>query len=256
MKFHKPLLTTGVLLVLEILTFQVFLLLYDELLIKLEGTPEFFHYAINGDVISIIVAYLIFIFIYQNKFEFSKQLEGWSNVNPRSIALLVLAAFGGYMVANLLLKVDFSLIDTTNKIFSASKEPVFYPMVWLTIVFSSIFQEVLFRKYFLIGLKQRYSVLAAIFISGACYFLYQLFSYEEAIGTIPLSIITALVFIRTNKIQYSIIINFTFFSILELVDIFNISLHKIINFPFSGVFVALVGLFLVLFSLNKLEKSP
>lgn len=160
---------------------------------------------------------------------------------------------------------DFKLI--LDKINSIPPEPYSYyerdniTLIYLgisSIIVAPIFEEIIFRKHMFTKLSQKYTLNTSILISSFCFSLIHLPRYRNLLPTFIFGIICCLIYIKTKRIVYTIILHFIGNLSWLILIIFGEKYYSwIYSYEFGFMYwtVTCFGLLLVILGLIKITTT-
>lgn len=126
------------------------------------------------------------------------------------------------------------------------------------IIIAPIFEELFFRKYLMNKLKVHNSKILTLLISSICFALIHLESPNNVIPSFLFGLGSGIVYLKTNKIGYSILLHF-FCNSLWLIDL--VLEDKFYNFLYGLEFnyiywaIVLLGIFMTYIGLKKITTA-
>lgn len=180
------------------------------------------------------------------------------------IALLISLAIGDRLFAlpffqwkdlsNKYLGTEFEMADTSDYKFSFFKLYYYFS----ALIIAPIFEELFFRFYIFGGLLKKNKFLTALLTSSILFALIHIESPRNIIPAFVFGIISAIVYYRTQRIIYSILFHF-FTNAIWLVTVIFARQHndliKALGFGISFWLVFLVGMFLLIIGIKKIETA-
>ena len=138
--------------------------------------------------------------------------------------------------------------------FSALKLSSFQFYLGLSgLILAPFFEEIIFRYYIFGGLLKKYSFLTALLTSSILFSLIHIDSPRNLIPTFVLGLVSAIVYFRTQKIQYSILLHFMHNLLWFTTLVFASGYHQLIIKLGVGILFwisFLVGILLVILGLK------
>ena len=133
------------------------------------------------------------------------------------------------------------------------------------LVIAPIFEELIFRKYFIDGLVKKYSFVKSILYSSLCFALYHLPNFSNLLPTFFLGLVAGYLYVKSKKIIIPIILHFLLnFNIallklfgktlLDSIDKLNLNIYYWIFF-LIGIILLGGGLFLFNHYIEKIKNS-
>ena len=132
-------------------------------------------------------------------------------------------------------------------------------------VIAPIFEELIFRKYFIDSLVKKYSFVKSILYSSLCFALYHLPNFSNLLPTFFLGLVAGYLYVKSKKIIIPIILHFLLnFNIallklygktlLDSIDKLNLNIYYWIFF-LIGIILLGDGLFLFNHYIEKIKNS-
>jgi membrane protease YdiL (CAAX protease family) len=224
MKFCKPILITLCIVAFEYVIFITFLNVYEGKMNELEGQTDYYHYLFSGVNFSSIIAYLIALILFFRRGLISSITEIKRAKFSGSLVLYsFVGGIGVYLLSLPLYEVDLWLkTPEANVLDHDITSPEFFAAVWINLLIMPLLKEGIYRKFFLSALTKYYSNSTAILISTICFVFYYYVTHDFILCVVPLSIITSLIYLRTNSILYPVIIHFIYLFLVEITDTFAV----------------------------------
>jgi membrane protease YdiL (CAAX protease family) len=133
------------------------------------------------------------------------------------------------------------------------------------LVIAPIFEELIFRKYFIDSLAKKYSFVKSILYSSLCFALYHLPNFSNLLPTFFLGLVAGYLYVKSKKIIIPIILHFLLnFNIallklygktlLDSIDKLNLNIYYWIFF-LIGIILLGGGLFLFNHYIEKIKNS-
>lgn len=133
--------------------------------------------------------------------------------------------------------------------------PAFYYSLFSTLIISPFFEELFFRKFLLQKLLEKNNQKISILISSLCFAVIHIETPYNLIPTFIFGIISSIIFIKTNKIGFSILLHFLTNLIIQTSFILNVTFDSwllSLNFNLIYWIIFLLGIGITYFSTKKL----
>lgn len=127
-----------------------------------------------------------------------------------------------------------------------------------SLIVAPIFEEIIFRKNIFKKLCSRYSLTVAIIVSSSCFALVHISSLTNLIPTFIFGVVCCLMYVKTKRIIYPILLHFFGNFIWFLLAIFGESYYTwLYNQEFGFMYWALVvfGALLIILGLKQITTS-
>lgn len=262
MKIYKAFFYTILLVI-----FQALAVICVFLILRLLNQHNNDYYVQNLDFFSAItqlIGFLIF-FIF-----FWKPYKNWVNesdlkVNNTKFLFSILIIGIGYE----LIKSPFSdfnnLINYMNKIdlvnysFLYDKnDSQFIYRIFSALIIAPIFEELFFRKYLITNLIKENNRIISLLISSICFSLIHFETPNNLIPTFIFGIVSGLIFLKTRKIGYTILLHFICNSLWLLDVLFDNKFYILLfNFKFNFYYwmIFILGIAMTYFGLKKITAA-
>lgn len=232
------------------------------LFIESEMFPEYFinHWGIIN-IISFILAYLvIFKYFWINKPNI-KRICDFKGFNLKYIPYLILIVFGLQLIDRPFWDINkiwnyitISEFNTEIRYFNGYT-PAFIYGSFTSLIVSPIFEELFYRKFLLSELMQRNKKLTSIIVSSLCFSIAHIETPLNLIPTFIFGVISSLIFIKTNKIIYSILLHFMMNLLIRILDVFDSNFDRwLLNLNFNIIYwiIFIIGIGVTYFGTKKL----
>lgn len=123
------------------------------------------------------------------------------------------------------------------------------------ILIAPIFEELFFRKFLLGSLLKRYNSLIGLLVSSLCFALIHIETPNNLIPTFTFGVVSGIVFIKTKRIMYSVLLHLlmnSFWLILLLIGKSYYQWIYSLNFNFIYWVIPLLGGVLVIIATRKI----
>ncbi|WP_055435537.1 CPBP family intramembrane glutamic endopeptidase [Lacinutrix algicola] len=176
------------------------------------------------DITSKVGAFLlIYVFFWKPNFDF-KKTQILKNYNPNIYLYILLIVLG----LNLALRPfwNFELIISDyfqNAVFRGNSKTInlsIFNIISLIII-APIIEELFYRKFLLEKLAQKNGKLVSLLISSLCFSIIHIETPNNLIPSFIVGMILGLIYLKTQKIGYSIVLHFIF----NLVFIISVSME-------------------------------
>lgn len=262
MKIFKAFLHTILLVIIQSLIGIIIILIFREID---QNNRDYYEHSIGlFRTFAQLIGYIIFFYL------FWRLRSNWIKkpdlkINNFKILLSIIIIGIGYNLIlspfsdfeNLLKYLnDSDLIQHSNN-FTVFDKALIYRIIGILII-SPIFEELFFRKYLISRLLNENSKKISLIVSSICFSLIHFETPNNLIPAFIFGIISGLIFIKTNKIGYSILLHLICNSLL-LIDL--VSGDKFFNYLFELKFnsiywiIFVVGIILSYFGLKKITTA-
>lgn len=212
---------------------------------------------------SSIIAYVsIFYFFWKPKINYSDILDV-KGFGPHLFPYFLIVAIGFFLVGQ-----PFS---DYNQLFEYFKNADFKPFPWSfraftlydfyrhisILIISPIFEELFFRKFLFSKLLEKYKLYVAISVSSVCFSAIHFETPTNLIPAFIFGIISALIYFKTKKISYSIILHFFINACISFLNIYGESYFVWLDgFKFDLLYWALfvLGIVLIVFGGKQINS--
>ena len=140
--------------------------------------------------------------------------------------------------------------------------PYFFYHTFTTLVIAPIFEELFFRKFLFKKLLQKNNLNLSIIISSLCFALIHFETPDNLIPTFFAGVISCLIYYKTKRIEYSIILHFSNNLLVSIFNIFGESYFTWLydlKFDFTYWTLFVFGILVIILGVKKtiqtLEKS-
>jgi membrane protease YdiL (CAAX protease family) len=217
-----------------------------------------------GDLISTIIAYLlIFIIFWKPKFRLNKKDE-FSGYNLKIITLLFVIVIGLEFAERPFFDFEkivsyFRQIELEKNYyeFNGFNISLIYRIIGI-ILLAPILEELFFRKFLLIKLLEKYDKIIAIGISSLCFSLIHFDSPRNLFPTLIFGIISGIIYLKTKRIGYSIILHLiynTFWLLLLIYGEYYSNFIYGLEFNYAYWILFVFGVITTLFGLKKITTA-
>lgn len=124
-----------------------------------------------------------------------------------------------------------------------------------TLIIAPVFEELFFRKFLLKKLLQKNKQKIGILVSSLCFASIHIEAPSNLVPTFIFGIISSLIFIKTKRIGYSIILHFIFNLLIEILYVSNLSIDDWfldLNFNIMYWILFLIGIGITYFATKEL----
>jgi membrane protease YdiL (CAAX protease family) len=229
---------------------------------KTELIPEYLHrhYGITIGF-SFLIGYLVtFKIFWKSKWNIKKSLS-LNNFDFRLVPYLILIVIGLQFLDRPFWDLEriwnylkYSEFETDISSFSGFTPTLLYNSITILII-SPILEELFFRKFLLNKLLEKNSQIIAIIISSLCFAIIHIETPLNLVPTFIFGIISGLIFVKTKKIIYSIILHFLVNLMVQTLYVFDFSFDRwllTLDFNFTYWIMFLIGIGLTYFATKKL----
>tara|TARA_R110002020_G_scaffold29532_2_gene93129 strand:+ start:8904 stop:9701 length:798 start_codon:yes stop_codon:yes gene_type:complete len=228
---------------------------------KTELIPEFLQKHIGiTTVVSFLIAYLImFKYFWKSKPDI-KELLNFKKIDFKILLYLILIVFGLQLLGRpfwdfgkIWNYINYSQFETDFSTFNGFSPAFLYGTI-STLIISPICEELFFRKFLLKKLMERNSQKIGIIISSLCFAIIHIETPFNLIPTFIFGIISSLIFIKTKKIGYSILLHFLVNLLVQTLYVFDFTFDRWLldlNFNFIYWIMFLIGIGITYFGIKK-----
>lgn len=266
MKIKQAFGLTVILYLTEVILYAIFSYLlgdYDSFFEQYGDSPFDNLQGISYLISRIIAYFLIFSIIKEKNINWKKGFN-YKHYKIFIIFVLVIVVFGLQLINSTLFQIDkiisyFFLNNDTvdNYHFDGFGLELVYRSI-AVIALSPIFEELFFRKILFTKLKEKYSLKTSLIISSICFALVHIDAPKNLIPTFFLGLISALIYQKTNKIGYSILLHL-FYNLywFAMVVIGEQYLNWVFNLQFNYIYwlLFLLGIILTYTGMKKITSA-
>ena len=214
-------------------------------------------------LISFIVAYLIMFKFFWKDILKTKNTLNLRNYELKFLPYLILITLGlqflyrpFWDLERIWNYINYSEFETDFSTFNGFSPSFFYRTFSILIV-SPIFEELFFRKYLLNKLMEQNSQKIGIIISSLCFAIIHIETPFNLIPTFISGIISSLIFIKTKKIGYSILLHFLFNLLVQILYVFDFTFDRwMLDFNYTYWIMFLIGIGITYLGIKKLLATP
>ncbi|MFB9053601.1 lysostaphin resistance A-like protein [Formosa undariae] len=248
-----------------ILVFTITQLAFGLLVYKTELVSESYqiHYGITIGL-SFIIGYLVtFRIFWKPSFRINKSLN-LKKIDFKLIPYLILIVIGLQLLdrpfwdlERIWNFINYSEFQADISSFGGFRPALLYNTITILII-SPIFEELFFRKFLLQNLLQKNSKLIGILFSSLCFAIIHIETPLNLVPTFIFGIISGLIFIKTNRIIYSIILHFLVNLMVQILYVFNLTFDRwllTLDFNFIYWLMFLIGIGITYFTTKKLPAT-
>lgn len=233
---------------------------------KTKLIPEYLQKHIGiTTVISFLISYLVmFKFFWKSKIKI-KEILNIRNYELKFLPYLILIVFGLQLLDRPFWDLEriwdylkYSEFETDFSKFNGFS-PAFFYVTISTLIISPICEELFFRKFLLKKLTEQNSQKIGILISSLCFAIIHIETPFNLIPTFIFGIISSLIFIKTKKIGYSILLHFLVNLLVQTLYVFDFTFDRWLldlNFNFIYWIMFLIGFGITYFGIKKLLATP
>ncbi|MGO3706344.1 MAG: lysostaphin resistance A-like protein [Mesonia hippocampi] len=227
-----------------------------------ELIPEYLEKHIGiTTVISFLVTYLVmFKIFWKPKIEI-KEILSIKKYELKFLPYLILIVFGLQLLDRPFWDLEiiwnylnYSKFETDFSKFNGLSSAFFYSTV-STLIISPICEELFFRKFLLRKLMEQNSQNIGILISSLCFAIIHIETPFNLIPTFIFGIISSLIFLKTNKIGYSILLHFLNNLLVQTLYVFDFTFDRwllSLNFNYIYWIMFLIGIGITYLGIKKL----
>ncbi len=221
---------------------------------KTELIPEFLQKHIGiTTVVSFLIAYLLmFKYFWKTKPDI-KEIFSLKKMDFKNLLYLILIVFGLQLLdrpfwdfGKIWNYINYSEFETDFSTFNGFNPAFFYGTVSILII-SPICEELFFRKFLLKKLLEQNRQKIAIVISSLCFAIIHIETPFNLVPTFIFGIISSLIFIKTKKIGYSILLHFLVNLLVQILYVFDFTFDRWLldlnfNYIYWIMFIVGIGL--------------
>lgn len=234
------------------------------LIFKTEFLPEssYRHYYLSI-IISIFLSYLIvFYFFWKPRLNFTSSLD-FTDYKAKIVFYLIIIAIGFQLAGKPFWDIGkiwdyYRYSHFENDIDSFNEfSPRFYYRTFVILIISPIFEELFFRKFLLKKVIEKNKKHIAIIVSSLCFALIHIETPNNLIPAFIFGILSSLIYLKTNRIKYSILLHFMINALVQFLYVYNSPFDKwILNLNFNSLYwiLFIIGIVLTCFGLKKILK--
>jgi membrane protease YdiL (CAAX protease family) len=266
MKIKQAFGLTVILYLIEVTLYAIFPYLFGNYDGFFEHYGDFPYDNLQGVsyLISRIIAYFIIFSIIKEKNINWKKEFNYKNYKIFIIFLLVLVVMGLQLVNHAVFQIDkiigyFFLNNDTiyNFHFEGFNLEFVYRSI-AVIALSPILEELFFRKILFQKLKEKYSLKTSLIISSICFALIHIDDPNNLIPTFFFGLISGLIYHKTNKIGYSILLHL-FYNLywFGMVTVGEQYINWLFNLEFNYIYwlLFLLGMILTFIGMKKITSA-
>lgn len=193
--------------------------------------------------ISVIIAYYSVLKLFGKSNLNFKKIISFKDLKFRYFFYFILIIIGLEFVQHPLfnLKEVWAYFNSGDFEFKTTHFNGFTPLFWVkaitVLVISPIFEELFFRRFLLKELLVKNTLLVAILTSSLCFSIIHIETPLSLIPAFIFGIISGLIFIKTDKIIYSIFLHFLINLKAQIFYVFDVNLDSwLLNLHFNYVY--------------------
>ena len=178
-------------------------------------------------IISFLIAYLTVIFIFWRPTLKFNEVFDIKYYSFKIIAYLLVIVFGLQLLGRPFWDTgkiwdffQYSKFENDIGLFEGIT-PAFYYRTFIILIISPIFEELFFRQFLLKKLIEKNSKKLAIIISSICFAIIHIETPYNLIPSFIFGLISSIIFLKTNKIIYSIILHFLVNLLVQILYVFD-----------------------------------
>lgn len=224
--------------------------------------PESFQNHIGITItISFVIAYLIMFKYFLNPKPNIEEILSLKKSDYKILPYLIVIVFGLQLLnrpfwdlEKIWNYLNYSEFENDFRTFDGFNQSFLYYLI-STLIVSPICEELFFRKLLLKKLMEHNSKKIGIIISSLCFAIIHFEIPFNLIPTFVFGIISSLIFIKTKKIRYSILLHFLANFFVQILYVFNFPFDNWLldlNFNFIYWILFLIGIVITYFGIKKL----
>lgn len=188
-----------------------------------------------ANIISSLVSYLIIFKIFWSyKLNF-KEFSDLKKIDDNMLFYIVLIALGLYLINKPLWNIldiwkyyNYSELNLSE--IEPQKIDIYFILRSLSIlIVSPILEELFFRKFLISKLLEKNNLVISIILSSLLFSLIHIESFNNLLPTFIFGVISGLIFIKTKRIIYTIILHFLYNLIIQLLRVSDFPLDVYLN---------------------------
>ncbi len=228
------------------------------------GKPDDFTHIFGiTKIISIVGSFLIiYYFFWKPKFDLKKALK-IQNYNPKIYLYLPLIGIGLLLLNKPFW--DFSKIleyyqgisTNNNSVISNNNIALIYSLI-STLLVAPIIEELFYRKFLLDKLSKKNNQILALIVSSLCFSIMHIETPNNLIPTFISGIILGIIYLKTKKIGYCIILHFIVNSIIMITNNVGTSYDNWMigyNFNITYWLLFVIGIIVTLIGIKKITTA-
>ncbi|MEH1009443.1 type II CAAX endopeptidase family protein [Winogradskyella sp. ECml5-4] len=224
---------------------------------------DFTHiFGINKIVSAVGTFLLIYFFFWKPKFDFNKAIK-FQNYNPRIYLYLPLIGIGLFLINKPFW--DFNKIieyyqgnSTHNNFLSSTNNIALIYDLISTLLVAPIIEELFYRKFLLEKLLEKHKPILAIIVSSICFSIMHIETPNNLIPTFFSGILLGILYQKTRKIGYCIMLHFIINLIIITTNNMGTSYDNwLIGYNFNFIYWLLfgVGIIITLIGVKKITTA-
>ncbi len=251
---------------LFIFIFSLFQLGFGFLFFETDLIPQYLqtHFGITI-LISFIISYLLlFKFFWKTNLNIKNTLN-FKNYNFKIVIYLTVLVLGFQLLNKPLWDLEriwnyfkYSENATDYNAFNGFNLIYLYRLLAILIV-SPVFEELFFRKFLLQKLVEKNNEKVAIIVSSLCFAIIHIETPLNLLPTFIFGIISSLIFIKTKKVGYVILLHFLYNLLDQMLYVSNVNYDNwllSLNFNLSYWVLFLAGILITYFGTKKILAVP
>lgn len=209
-------------------------------------------------IIGKIIAYGSVLFFFSRKSNFALERASLA-LEPKVLFLLLLLSIGFRMIGEPFW--DFDQIFGSAEATSYSIKhfpPIFFYQTFVTLLIAPVLEELFFRKFLITELLKKHKKVTALVVSAVLSATLHWESLSNLIPAFIFGIITGLIFIKTRRVMYTIILHFLFNLLGVIITLKGQVYFEIIQWFGYGILywsLFVLGIFITLFALKKIPSE-
>lgn len=228
------------------------------------GKPDDFTHIFGiTKILSVVGSFLlIYYFFWKPKFDLKKALK-FQNYNPGIYLYLPIIGLGLFLLNKpfwdftKILQYYQGISKIENAVISSNKMAFIYNLI-STLLIAPIIEELFFRKFLLEKLAQKNRPILAIIVSSICFSIIHIETPNNLIPTFISGIILGIIYLKTKKIGYCIMLHF-------MVNLIIMTTNNIVtlnnnwltgyNFNITYWLLFVTGIVLTLFGMKRITTT-
>ena len=259
MKIYKAFLYTIILVIIQSLIGIMIILIFRQID---QNDQDYYEHALRLFItFAQLTGFLIFFYYFWKPTNFWISKSDLKIDNFKIISLLFVIAIGLEFIkspfadfSNILKNINQSDLIKHSNNFEGFDKSMIYRIIGVLII-SPIFEELFFRKYLINNLLKENNRIITLIVSSICFALIHFETPNNLIPAFLFGIVSGLIFLKTKKIGYSILLHFICNSLwlidLVLGDKFYDYLYEL-EFNSTYWMIFILGIIMTYFGVKKI----
>jgi len=261
LRIYKAILLTILLIAVLYIPQILFVLIYEHTNLFGEGFIEHL-YAVY--VISQFLSYRIIFYYFKIPIPKIKSAITIKELNLNPVPYLILIVIGLSIILEAFLKIDdilhyYKTLEFESYSNSSNGiKPFHIYFAISSLLIAPFFEEIFFRKFLLSKLIQNNGIWISIFVSSLCFASIHFETPKNLLPTFIFGVIACYIYLKTEKIKYTIIIHFLHNFYLTILPIWGESIilwRESLKYNFVYWTLFLMGIILTLIGIKKITTA-